>query len=93
MEQLEVLQEILKWQKLQGIKILHELVPILLDDDEKKKIYEMTDGTKTIKDIQKHIKVSSGKVSMLWNSWYTNGILDKDGNKYKKIISLKELGY
>ena len=43
----EILKEILKWQVLQGKWLLRKLIPELLDGDNKKIVYEMTDGKNT----------------------------------------------
>ena len=92
MDEKEILSEILKWERLKGIQTLRSLIPKLLDTEEKKTLYEMTDGKNTIKEIQTKIKISSGKISILWNFWYSNRLVEKEGQKFKKIISLKELG-
>lgn len=85
----EILEEILKWQILQGKKILRELIPKLLDDKNKKIVYEMTDGENTIRDIEKKTNIDKSTISQWWNIWHSFGILEKEGRKYKKIISLK----
>lgn len=88
----EILKEILKWQILQGKEILRELIPKLLDNNDKKRVYEMTDGIRTSIEIKKVVGVSDATVSNWWNIWYSFGILEKEGRKYKKIISLKDIG-
>ena len=88
----KLLRDILKWQRLQGIKSLKEILPSVLDSEEKKFIYENTDGLKTARDLEKVSSVNKSTVSNWWKEWYSHGILEKEGNKYNKIISLKELG-
>ncbi len=89
----QLLKEILKWQRIQGIKTLKEILYTLLDDKDniKKIVYENTDGEKTVRDLQKISKTNISTISKWWNEWYSLGILEKKGQKYKKIISLKEL--
>lgn len=87
-----ILREILKWQKVQGLKTLQELLPSLLDDHKKRTVYEMTNGQNTQTDIAKKAGVAGGTVSNWWKLWYSYGILGKDKNRYTKITSLKELG-
>lgn len=90
-----LLEEILKWQKLQGMKILREILPQLLDTEEKRIVYEMTNGKNNQLKIASKAKVATGTVSNWWNLWYSYGILTKRGKgkgRYKKIISLKDLG-
>ena len=88
----EILKEILKWEELQGKKLLIDLIPELLDGDEKKRVFEMTDGKNSQSAIASRIKVAGGTVSNWWNIWHSYGILIKEKNRYKKIISLKEIG-
>ncbi|MBN8585867.1 MAG: hypothetical protein J0M37_12305 [Ignavibacteria bacterium] len=93
METNAILNEILKWQKLQGIAIIRELIPKLLDESKKKLVYEMTDGKNSQATISKKTGVAGGTISNWWNLWYSYGILTKgQDNRYNKIISLKELG-
>jgi len=89
---IELLEEILKWERLQGIGAIREIIPTLLDKDEKRLAYEHTDGEKTVRDLEKLVKKDKATISRWWNSWYSQGILVKKGNKYKNIISLSELG-
>lgn len=86
-----ILNEILKWQRLQGITILKDLIPSLLNEDKKKLVYEMTDGKNSQLIIAKKVGVAGGTISNWWNIWYSYGILTKDGTKYTKIISVKDL--
>ncbi len=87
-----ILAEILKWQKLQGINLLRTLLPELLNNDKKINVYEMTDGKNTIREIRTKTGISFGAISKWWNEWYSYGVLEKNNEKYKKLISLQELG-
>jgi Fic family protein len=91
MDTSDLLKEILKWQKIQGLSAFKSLIPILLDSKEKRAVYEMTDGTLTVKQISEKAKVATGTVSNWWNKWLAEGILYRDGNKYIKIASIKDL--
>lgn len=53
-------------------------------DETEKKIYEYT-GIKSCDEIRKELKVSPNTVSDLWKKWHWLGLLEKDGNSYKKI--------
>ncbi len=92
MNEKDLLSEILKWERLKGIQTLRQIIPDLVDTGDKRKLYEMTNGMNGIKEVQSKMKISSGKISLLWNLWHSNGLLEKEGQKFKKIISLKELG-
>jgi len=88
----DLLEEILKWQRLQGLKLLRDLLPELLYDEKRREVYEMTDGINSQPVIAKKVGVAGGTISNWWNIWYSYGILIKKGSRYCKIISLKELG-
>lgn len=87
-----MLKDIVKWQRLQGIQVALELLPKILDTKEKKMVYEMADGKNGIKEVQAKVKIATGTIHKRWNNWLAHGILEKKGQKYQKIISLKELG-
>lgn len=48
-------------------------------------IFEMTGGKWTVAEIAKKSKVSTGKVSGLWQSWEEAGLIVKDGKSYRKL--------
>jgi len=91
MEENDLLKEILKWQRVQGILAFKSLIPIILNSKEKRKVYEMSDGTLTVKQISEKAEVATGTISNWWNKWLSEGILYKEGNKYIKIASIKNL--
>jgi len=91
MEANDLLKEILNWQKIQGLSVFKSLVPILLDSKEKRLVFELTDGTLTVKQISEKARVATGTVSNWWNKWLAEGILYRDGNRYIKITSIKDL--
>jgi len=88
----QILREMLKWHKLQGMKALRELIPTLLDDRKKRAVYELSDGKSGVKEISERAGVATGTISSWWTSWHCYGIVHKVKNKYVKIASIKELG-
>lgn len=91
METNDLLREILKWQKIQGLAIMRSLIPTLLDSKAKKAVYDLTDGTLAVKEISKKTGVATGTVSNWWKKWFSEGILSREGDRYIKIVSLKDL--
>jgi len=87
----QLLRKILKWQKLQSLNILKDLIPHILDNEKKELAYELTDGENSQSIIAKRANIATGTLSNWWNIWHSYGIVDKEDNKYKKIISLKDL--
>jgi len=93
METNDLLKEILKWQKIQGLSTFKSLIPILLDSKEKRRVYEMSDGTLNVKQISEKAKVATGTISNWWNKWLAEGILYCKGNRYISITSLKNMNF
>lgn len=93
METNELLKEILKWQKIQAKAAVRPLVLSLLDSKEKRKVYELTDGTFTVKQISERAGVATGTISNWWNNWLSEGILYQEGNRYIKVVSIKGLPF
>jgi hypothetical protein len=91
-DEILLLAEILKWQKLQGLQLLRTILPNILESTEKRKVYELTDGQAGVVDISKKAGVATDTISNWWNNWLANGVLTKENSKYKKIISLKDIG-
>lgn len=98
MENEEILIEILKWQKLQGIRTLRDIIPSILNDVKKINAYEMSDGKTLTNEIGKRIGVSKKTVAAWWQEWFSQGIVNKVPQKRgghplcKKIVSLKDIG-
>ena len=92
-EILSLLRELVKWQRFSAISPLKEIINSTLDKKEKLSVYEMTDGKNKREDIIKETGCSAGAISSWWIDWCYKGILEKiDGGRYKKIISLAEIG-
>jgi len=95
-EQIErTLKEILNWVKLANKPALKSIIIQELDSEEKKKIYELTDGFRSQYDIEALTKVSRRMVGYYWQKWYSLGILimsEQRKGRMQKIASLDEVG-
>lgn len=89
---LELMEEMVKLQKLMAMPTIRKLVEETLDKPEKMYVYEMTDGIITREKIILETGASAGAISSWWNDWFSKGLLVKESTKYKKIFSLKDLG-
>lgn len=70
--------------------LLHEL-----DSDERKMIYELTDGVRTQKEISSIVNVSRSSIAYYWQKWQGLGILipsSKFKVRMKKVIPLSQVG-
>ena len=87
----ELLKEILKWQRIQGLLAFKTQVRLLLDSKEKGQVFEMSDGTLSAKEISGKANVATGTISNWWNKWLAEGILSREGSRYIKIASIEGL--
>ena len=89
---LSLLEDIEVKEKIKKERILKELLPILLSTDRKRMAYEMTNGKNSQRKITKTLGISSVTLTEWWTQWYSYGILTREKRKYKRIVSLRELG-
>lgn len=90
---IQIQKEILKWTKLNAIENVQRLAEQKLPTEQDKKIFDLTDGIKTVREIAKITGVNKDAVSRKWKEWFKAGLLEKEGKKgYKKIFDLAEVG-
>jgi Fic family protein len=91
---IELLQEILKWTKIEGKKKVRTVIDSELDDDTKKLIYHLSDG-KSSSEIVKFVDVTGRTVRRYWKKWAKKGIMGIHPDykrRYQKLFSLEEVG-
>lgn len=91
----ELLREILKWIKFDGMqKVKNTLIDVLQKDVEKT-IYEASDGKSSI-DIAKVAGVSHQTVVNYWKKWARIGLVEAEraqgGTRYRRVFSLEDFG-
>ena len=96
-EQIRLLNEILKWIKFSGLKEVKGVLTSALDTDQKKIVYQLSDGSKGIVEIGKAAGISStATISRYWKSWARLGLGDylavKGGDRFKRAFDLEDLG-
>lgn len=97
-ETVQLLKEILKWEKLRGIEHLKRKVKEenLFTDEKHIVVYYHTDGIKSSREIGKIVKVSYKTVLNLWKQWIAAGIAEPSekykGGQCRRIFELNELG-
>ena len=91
----QLLKEHLKWAKFASQFQLKKVLESALKEEEKK-IYELSNGQRSTRDIEKLTSASRGKIAALWKKWYKMVIvesLDKyNGTRVKRLSSLSDLG-
>lgn len=57
-----------------------------LADPKKRKLYELTDGELTVRDLAPKVGMSTGAISSVWQSWEETGLLIKRNGKYRRVL-------
>lgn len=95
-EKLKWTKEQFKWTKLLGMGQLKSIFEQNLRDDSEKLVYELSDGERSIRDIEKITNVSRTKIATLWKKWFNMGIMEKstkyEGKRMKRSFSLSDVG-
>lgn len=90
----DILKEILRWTKFEGMQKVKQVLETTLDNDAKKLIYELSDGISSPK-IAKIAEVAPPTVRDYWKDWSVLGIVEIHPDykkRYRRIFSLKEVG-
>jgi len=91
-----LLREILKWIRFSGMKEVRHVLNTVLDSLQKRRIYQLSDGDNSSRDIAKSADVSDATVRNYWRVWAKAGIVEPvkagTGDRYKRTFDLEELG-
>lgn len=90
--QTQLLQEAVRWLRFQSIDRAKSVVEKFLDTNQKKAVFDMTDGTNSIRTIAAKVGVSIATISKWWGVWFSAGILFEHEGTYKKLFNLSDLG-
>lgn len=92
---IQLLEEILKWVRLEGVQRVETTLNKLLKTDTERLVYENSDG-RTSREIAEIAGVSHTTVTNYWNRWAEYGIVEevraRGGTRYKRIFSLSDFG-
>jgi hypothetical protein len=96
-EQTGLLREILKWIRFAGMKEVKGTLLSALDTDQKKIVYQLSDGRKGMVEVAKAAGISStSTISKYWRSWSILSLGDyvavKGGDRFKRAFDLEDLG-
>jgi hypothetical protein len=90
----DVLMDILKWTKFQGMQQVKQVLETTLDNETKKLVYELSDGMSSPA-IARIAKVSPPTVRDYWKLWAPMGIVEIHPDykkRYRRVFSLEEVG-
>jgi len=91
----ELLEEILRWTRLQGMDKLKAVIAANLRSESERLVYEYSDGDRSVRDIEATIGVSRSTVTRYWDKWQRLGIVEKSRKyegRWKRLCSLEDLG-
>jgi len=95
-EQTKVLKEILKWIKITGMKDVKQILESTLDNDEKKVIYQYSEGNRGILNFKDISNLGKTSIARYWKQWSQIGIVDmvnvKGGFRAVKNFNLEDFG-
>jgi len=90
----DILKEILKWTKFEGMQKVKQVLENTLDNNTKKLIYEFSDG-RSSPAIAEIAEVNAHTVRDYWKDWVVLGIVEihpEYKKRYRRVFSLKEVG-
>jgi hypothetical protein len=94
---IDLLREILKWVKFAGAREVRTVLMNILDTEQKRLVYHLSDGKHGSIDIGKAANVSDSTIRRLWESWVRLGIVEplavQGGIRYKKSFALEDFGF
>ena len=94
-EAVDLLREMVYWQRFQNRQALRSALEAILVTNTDRKIYSLTDGTKSQPEIAKAAGVSQPTISNKWKSWRTLGIvyeLPDEPGRCRHLASLESAG-
>jgi hypothetical protein len=92
---IELLEEIVKWVRLEGAQRAKDTLTGLLKTDVEKLVYENSDG-RTSREIAQVVGTSHATVINYWKKWARYGIVkekgSRGGTRFVKVFSLEDFG-
>lgn len=93
---MSVLKEILRWTKFSGMQSVRAVLETNLDDNQKRSIYQLSDGTKGTEEIASLVRAGAETVRRYWIAWQKLGFGDyvpaRGGKRFKRSFDLEEVG-
>ncbi len=96
--EVEVLKEILKWIKFSGMKQAKTTLEEVLDTDQKRLAYQLSDLTRTTREVAGLAGFGSKTtVADMWKAWYRLGLgetitVQGGGDRFKRSFNLADFG-
>jgi hypothetical protein len=94
-EVLELLREIVYWQRFQNRQALRGALEEILSSESDRRIYDLTDGNRSQPQIAQLAKVSQPTISNKWRAWRPLGIiyeLPGEPGRCRHLAGLESVG-
>lgn len=91
----DLLRELLMWTRLAYRPQVAKRFVEILDSDQKRLVYEYSDGERGVREIEELTGVNKAIVSSWWADWDAQGIVEQSKawkGRRQRLISLEELG-
>jgi hypothetical protein len=96
LQTLFAIQELLRWTKVSSYENIKKMLDNVLNSENKKMIYHLSDGENNQDEIVSKGKVAAGSISKYWNEWEKLGIGEsipvKRGKRFKGTFDLNTFG-
>jgi len=92
---LHLLQKLVSYTKLANYESIRNWLITILDSDDKKRVFEATDGDNSTRDIASTTGVGKDTISNWWDEWGKQGIVEeseKVRGRRRRSVSLSEFG-
>ena len=96
LEILSTIQELLRWTKVSSYENIKKMLENILDSENKRIVYHLSNGENNQDEIVAKGKVGAGSISRYWNEWEKMGIGEsipvKRGKRFKGSFDLNNFG-
>jgi hypothetical protein len=89
---IELLEELVAWTRFGARAALLEIWETVLKDDKHLLAYELSDGTRSQKEVGDAAGLSQPSVSGLWQRWRRLGVVRPSGNRVAHLASPSDMG-
>lgn len=90
-----LLHKLVIYTKLANYDNIRNRLIEILNSDDKKRVFEATDGRSSVRDIQSKTGVGKDSISDWWNEWQKEGIVEESKEargRRRKLLSLSDFG-
>lgn len=90
----DILKDILKWTRFEGMEKFRTVFDTALNTDSKKIVYEFSDG-RSSPEIEQITGIDDSTIRDYWKEWAFLGLVElhpEYKKRYRRVFSLKEFG-